>query len=96
MPLSPADRKFLKAVDRFKIYLLLMAVGVLLVLLLAPHDDIRAVTSIIGMALCGVFWLTQRLLSFISILDMELSRLVAAAKWALTDEEKKEHFPHWE
>lgn len=93
MPLSNGDRRFLETVDRFKLYLLFIALGVLIVLLLTPHSEIRMVTSIIGMALCGVFWLTQRLLSFISTLDTELSRVTKAVKLTLTEEQRREFFP---
>lgn len=93
MPLTKGDRVFLHTVDRFKLYLILIALGVLVFLLITPHSEIRMVTSVIGLALCGVFWLTQRLLSFISTLDLELSRVTAAVKRTLTDEQRKEFFP---
>jgi hypothetical protein len=93
MPLNEVDRKFLQTIDRFKVYLLLVAIGVLLALLLAPQQEVQLVTSIIGVALCGVFWLTQRLLSYITVLDVELARVVSALKHTLTDEQRKEFFP---
>ena len=92
MPLHDSDRKFLQTVDRFKAYILLIAVGILLVLLLTPQDEIQLATSVIGVALCGVFWLTQRLLSYITALDIELSRVVSALKHSLPEEQRKELF----
>ena len=49
-------------------------------------------TSIIGVALCGVFWLTQRLLSFITQLDLELTRVVNTLKHTLPPDQQKELF----
>ena len=93
MPLNSRDRRFLQTVDRLKLYLLLMAVGVFLYLLLMPSSEIQMATSVLGVALCGVFWLTQRLLSFITLLDLELTRVVNAVKRTLTDAQRKELFP---
>ena len=93
MPLNSRDRRFLQTVDRLKLYLLLMAVGVFLYLLLMPSSEIQMATSVLGVALCGVFWLTQRLLSFITSLDLELTRVVNAVKRTLTDAQRKELFP---
>lgn len=92
MPLKPEDRRFLNAVDRMKIYLLLMAGAVLLYILMAPSGELQMTTSILGIALCGVFWLTQRLLSFITILDSELTRLSNALKRSLPTELRRELF----
>ena len=93
MPLNSRDRRFLQTVDRLKLYLLLMAVGVFLYLLLMPSSEVQMATSVLGVALCGVFWLTQRLLSFITSLDLELTRVVHAVKRTLTDAQRKELFP---
>lgn len=93
MPLNSRDRRFLQTVDRLKLYLLLMAVGVFLYLLLMPSSEIQMATSVLGVALCGVFWLTQQLLSFITSLDLELTRVVNAVKRTLTDAQRKELFP---
>ena len=93
MPLNSRDRRFLQTVDRLKLYLLLMAVGVFLYLLLMPSSEIQMATSVLGVALCGVFWLTQQLLSFITTLDLELTRVVNAVKRTLTDAQRKELFP---
>lgn len=92
MPLNPGDRKFLQTIDRMKVYLLVIAGGVLAYLLLVPSSQIHMATSVLGIALCGVFWLTQRLLSFVSQLDHELTRLVNAVKGSLTEEERKRLF----
>jgi hypothetical protein len=89
MPLAPNDRKFIGVVERLKLYILLMAIGVFIVLLVAPATEIQMVTSVIGIALCGVFWLTQRLLSFITQLDMELTRVVNVLKRTLPEDERK-------
>jgi hypothetical protein len=58
-----------------------------------PSSEIQMATSVLGVALCGVFWLTQRLLSFITSLDLELTRVVNAVKRTLTDAQRKELFP---
>ena len=93
MPLSPPDRRFLAAVDRLKVYLLVIALLVLCSLLFTPASEMQAATSVIGIALCGVFWLTQRLLSFITLLDFELTRVVTVMKRILPEEQRKELFP---
>jgi hypothetical protein len=93
MPLSPGDRQFLQVVERLKIYLLVMAGAVFLFLLLAPEAEIQSATSVIGIALCGVFWLTQRLLSFISLLDLELTRVINVLKRTLPEDQRKEFLP---
>lgn len=59
---------------------------VLLYLLLTPSSEIQMATSIVGVALCVVFWLTQRLLSFITQLDLELTRVVNTLKRSLPGE----------
>ncbi len=92
MPLNPGDRKLLETIDRMKVYLLVIAGAVLIHLLLVPSDQIQMVTSVLGIALCGIFWLTQRLLSFVTQLDHELTRLVNAVKGSLTEEERKRFF----
>ena len=86
MPLTPADRHFLKAVDRFKIYLLLLGGVVLIFLLCAPTHEFQTVVAVMGVALCGMFWLTQRLLTVITILDIELTKAIEAVKRALPEE----------
>ena len=92
MPLDTRDRRFLQTIDRFKIYLLLMAGGVFVFLVVVPSGEIQMATSVLGMALCGVFWLTQRLLSFISQLDLELTRVVNTLKHTLPPDQQKELF----
>jgi hypothetical protein len=93
MPLNSNERRFLETVDRIKLYILLMAVAVFIYLLLSPSYEIQMATSVIGVALCGVFWLTQRLLSFITLLDMELTRVINVVKRTLPEAERKEIFP---
>ena len=93
MPLTDHDRRFLQTIDRFKLYLLFLAMAILVLLLVTPEQEIQLATSIIGMALCGVFWLTQRLLSYITTLDIELSRVATALRRSLTEEQRKELFP---
>lgn len=73
-----------------KIYVLLTAVAILLYLLLIPSGEIQMATSVMGLALCGVFWLTQRLLSFITVLDLELTRVVNTLKRSLPEDRKKD------
>ncbi|MBI2093233.1 MAG: hypothetical protein HYT88_00705 [Candidatus Omnitrophica bacterium] len=92
MPLSPSDRRFLRAIENLKIYILVLALTVFVSLLLAPPSEIQLTTSLIGIALCGVFWLTQKLLNFISLLDLELTRLINALKRTLPKEKQHEYF----
>ena len=92
MPLTTGDRRFLQTIERFKVYLLLMAFSIFLYLLFVPSDEIRAATSVIGIALCAVFWLTQRLLTFITLLDLELTRILNALRHSLPEEQRKELF----
>ena len=90
MPLTANERRFLQSVDRLKVYLLLLGLTVLLYMLLIPSSELQVATSVIGMALCGIFWLTQRLLSFITTLDLELTRVVNALQRSLPEEQRKE------
>ncbi len=90
MPLTPRDRQFLRVINHLKIYLLLLASVVFVYLLLTPPNEIRMSTTIICVALCGVFWLTQRLLSLITILDFELTRTVNTLKRVLPETTRKE------
>ena len=92
MPLNPQDRRFLETVDRMKFYILLMAIAVFLYLLFSP-SEVQMATSILGIALCGVFWLTQRLLTFITLLDLELTRVVNVVKRTLPEAQRKDLFP---
>ena len=90
MPLTTRDRRFLEGIERMKILLLLLAGSVFLYLLFVPPGEIQLTTSIIGMALCGVFWLTQRLLTFIAQLDHELNRIVNVLRRTLPADQQKE------
>lgn len=90
MPLTPHDRRFIQAIERMKILLVLLAGSVFLYLLFVPSGEIQLTTSIIGMALCGVFWLTQQLLTFIAQLDHELNRVVNVLRRTLPPDQQKE------
>ena len=92
MPLRLEDRRFLELVDRLKVYVLIIALGVLGYLVLTPPSQIQASTAVLGVALCGVFWLTQRLLGFVTQLDFELTRVINVLKRSLTPEQQKELF----
>jgi len=89
MPLRKGDRVFLHSVDRFKVYLLLIAICVLIFLLMTPAEEMRLPTAVIGVALCGIFWLTQRLLSYITVLDIELTRIAKVIRDELPEEHRK-------
>ncbi len=89
MPLTPKDRQFLQIIGHLKIYLLLTALAVFLYLLCSPATEIRSTTTVICVALCAVFWLTQRLLSLITLLDLELTRMTNALKHALSEKLRK-------
>jgi len=89
MPLNARDREFLNTVNRFRVYLLIMALAVFLYLAFSPPSEIQMTTAIVGLALCGVFWLTQRLLTFISLLDLELNRVVTTLKRVLPAEQQE-------
>ncbi len=90
MPLTSRDRKFLQAVDRLKVYLLVIAVGMIIFVLVTPMNQMHAATSLIGIVLCVMFGVTQQLLSFITILDMELSRLSDAVLRSMPEEQRRE------
>ena len=92
MPLNPNDRRFLRTVDRLKLYLLLVAGAVFLYLLFVPAREIQMTTSVIGLALCAIFWLTQRLLSCITLLDVELTRVINVVKRILPEDQQKDLF----
>ena len=88
MPLTLRDRHFLHAVQRFKIYSFCIALGIFIYLLLLPPSDIQIPTSILAVTLCGVFLLTQRLLSLITLLDFELTRTINALRQSLPRSEQ--------
>lgn len=92
MPLTRKDRRFLEAVDRLKLYVLVMALAVLGLLLVTPSAHIQLVTSIVGIALCGVFWLTSRLLALVTLLDHELARALMTLKRTLPQDQQKQFF----
>ena len=57
--------------------------AVLVFLLCTPASQIHIATTILGIALCWMIWLTQRLLNLITLLDIELTKAVDALKKAL-------------
>ena len=89
MPLEERDRQFLQRIDRLRLYVLIMAGAILLVFLLMPKEELQLATSIIGIALCGIFWLTQRLMGYISALDLELLRIMDTVQRLLPEEERR-------
>lgn len=90
MPLTEHERRLLVRIDRLKVYLLVMAGAVFLFIFLLPSGELHLATSILGIALCGVFWITQRLLGFISLLDLELTRLSRAVDRSLTEQQRRD------
>lgn len=92
MPLTGKDREFLRRIDHLKIYVLLTAIAICVYLLLTPASGIQMATSVVGLALCAIFWVTQRLLSFVTLLDLELTRIMNVLKRTLPEEQRKELF----
>ena len=92
MPLSPRDRSFLHAIERMKLLLVVLAASVFIYLMIVPPNDMQMVTSVIGVALCGVFWLTQCLLSFITQLDHELTRVINTLRRTLPEDQQRQLF----
>lgn len=90
MPLTTSDRRFVYVIDRLKIYLIGLAGAVLLFILLTPPSEIHLPSLVLGIALCGVFWLTQRLLTLITVLDLELRRAIDTLKQLLPEEQRRE------
>ena len=74
------DRRFLEAVSRLKGYLLLMAASVFIYLLFIQEEGEQLEIIMFSVTLCAIFWLTQRLLSCITVLDHELMRMANAVK----------------
>ena len=87
--LTRQERIFLLAIDRLKIWLLVLAFAVFAYVLCLPNSAIQMSTSLIGIALCCMFWLTQRLLHLISQLDYELTRLTGAVQESLTEQQRQ-------
>ena len=69
-----------------------MALAVLVYLVLTPISEIRTATSIVGVTLCAMFWLTQRLLTFITVLDVELTRILYVVKRSFTEEQLRKEY----
>ena len=89
MPLTRTDKQFLGAVDRLKILLLLLAVGVFLMVLMTPPTQLTYPATMATIALCGLLWVTQRLLTLVTVLDIELTKAGGALKRTLTDEQRR-------
>ena len=89
MPLTPKDRVLLNRINYLKLYLLLLAIAVFIYLLFLPASELQMATSVVGMALCGVFWVTHKLLTFISLLDVELTRVINTLKRVLPEEQRR-------
>ncbi len=89
MPLTPRDRQFLNHVERSKLLLLGMGLAVLAYVLCTPSNQMYTVTTVIGVTLCALFWVTQRLLTLITILDVELLKMIEAVKKALPEDAKR-------
>ena len=89
MPLTPKDRVLLNRINYLKLYLLLLAIAVFIYLLFLPASELQMATSVVGMALCGVFWVTHKLLMFISLLDVELTRVLNTLKRVLPEEQRR-------
>ena len=89
MPLTSSDRQFVKVVDRLKLYLLLLAASVLVFLMCTPASQIHLATAIVGIALCWLVWLTQRLLNLLAMLDLELNKAIDTLKRTLPAEFRK-------
>lgn len=92
MPLTTRDRSFLQAIERMKLLLVVLAASVFIYLLVVPPNEMQMVTSVIGVALCGVFWLTQCLLSFITQLDNELTRVINTLRRTLPEDQQRQLF----
>ena len=83
MPLTPADRRFLRVVDRLKVYVLALAVAVFLLVLLTPQTKLTLPTATVICATTGLLWALERLLSLVTVLDLELKKVTDALKRAV-------------
>ena len=90
MPLTPHDRKFLNTIEHLKVLLLCMGVAVLMYVLCTPVSQMYAVTTVVGITLCALFWVTQRLLTLVTILDVELLKMIEAVKKALPEDRRRD------
>lgn len=75
-----------------KLYLIGLALVVLVFLVCTPSSELTLVTAVLGMSLCGMFWLTQRLLTVIALLDSELNKLIEIIRRTLPEESRKTVF----
>ena len=80
MPLTAADRQFVKTADRIRMCVLGLTGAVLIFLLCTPASQIHVATTILGIALCWLIWVTQRLLSLITVLDLEVNKAIETLK----------------
>lgn len=78
MPLTSNERQFLTRCDRFKYLLVVLALALLLYVAVTPVSDFSMPTFILAVAFCVTFWVTQRLLTLIMVLDVELTKTVRA------------------
>lgn len=78
MPLTSSERRFLSRCDRFKYLLVLLALTLLFYIVVTPVSDFSMPTFIIATAFCVTFWVTQRLITLITVLDVELAKTVRA------------------
>ena len=83
MPLTPAERRFLRIVDRLKVYVLALAVAVFFLVLLTPQTKLTLPAATVICATAGLLWVVERLLSLLTVLDVELKRVTDALKQAL-------------
>jgi len=60
-----------------------IAGAVLIYLLYTPTSQIHLATTIVAIALCWLLWITQRLLTLLTILDLELTKVTEALKRTL-------------
>ena len=90
MPLTQGDRRFIRTVDRLKVYALGLSGAVLLFLMFTPASQIHLATMVIGFALCWMVWLTQRLISLLTIVDLELTKAIDVLKRTLPAESRQE------
>jgi len=88
--LTLKERRFLRAVEHLKYYLLALAVAVFLLILSIPPSEISLATCLVIVALCGLLWVTQRLLTFITLLDIQLAKAIRGLKYSLSDEQRRE------
>jgi len=90
MPLSPTDRRFLQMIERLKLSILVLGLAVFWFVLSIPASQLSLATSLVIFVLCGLLWATQRLLTLVTVLDLELTKAITALKHALPKEQPRE------